>query len=174
MRSRRWLLPIFFVAILTPFTPYFVLTFARYFYNLGESNVTHFVSHPIFDFFYSYALLPGQIVAVLSMTALLCSYALPSCQSWKKPALVLVMTLAVGAGFICHFILKDHWGRPRPKQVIEFGGKQPFRPYYKPNFFNQPEPSKSFPCGHCTMGFYFFAVALIAARHGRTLLFYSG
>lgn len=174
MRKWSWLLPIFFIAILTPFTPYLDLSFSRYFYNLGESNVTHFVSNPIFDFFYSYALLPGQIVAVLAIIALLCSYVVPRCQSWKKPALVLVLTLAIGAGFICHFILKDHWGRPRPKQVIEFGGKQSFRPYYKPNFFNQPEPSKSFPCGHCTMGFYFFAIALLAARYRRRLLFYSG
>jgi len=54
--------------------------------------------------------------------------------------------------------------RPRPKQVIEFGGIQEFRPFYQPNFFHQPEPSKSFTCGHCTMGFYFFALALVVRR----------
>ena len=70
------------------------------------------------------------------------------------------------AGFIRHTAFKDHWGRPRPKQVVEFGGHQQFRPYYSPNFFNQPEPSRSFPCGHCTMGYYFFAVAFVLRRMG--------
>ena len=74
--------------------------------------------------------------------------------------------MVVGAGFIVHTALKDHWGRPRPKQIIAFGGEQTFRPFYSPNFFHQPEPSKSFPCGHCTMGFYFFAVAFALRRSG--------
>ncbi len=26
-------------------------------------------------------------------------------------------------------MLKDHWHRPRPVQVVEFGGAEPFRPY---------------------------------------------
>jgi lipid A 4'-phosphatase len=173
-KSWPWILPIFITAILTPFTPYLDLHIAQYFYNWGKLNNTHFVSHPLFDFFYSYAILPGQITVVLSLIALFCSYVIPFCSSWKKPSLVLLLTLVIGAGFICHFILKDHWGRPRPKQVIEFGGNQSFRPYYKPNFFKQSEPSKSFPSGHCTMGFYFFAVAILAARQGWRLLFYLG
>ena len=78
----------------------------------------------------------------------------------------LLLSLALGAGLIAHTLLKDRWGRPRPRQVAEFGGHQQFRPYYLPNFFHQPEPSKSFPCGHCTMGFYFFAVALVCQRQG--------
>ena len=84
----------------------------------------------------------------------------------RTHALALVLTIILGAGFITHTLLKDHWGRPRPKQVTEFGGSQPFRPFYSPNFFHQPHPSKSFPCGHCTMGFYFFALALVLKRLG--------
>ena len=53
--------------------------------------------------------------------------------------------MIVGAWLIIDFALKDHWGRPRPRQVKEFGGMQEFRPYYgKPNFFHQPEPQNLF------------------------------
>ena len=51
--------------------------------------------------------------------------------------------MAIGVGLFTHILLKDHWGRPRPKQVTQFGGTQEFHPFYKPNFFDQPQPSRA-------------------------------
>lgn len=99
-----------------------------------------------------------------SLSCLLLSFTFDRFRSWRKPSLLLVFTLSIGAGIIVHAILKDHWGRPRPRQAIEFNGQQEFRPFWKPNFFSQPEPSKSFPCGHCTMGFAFFAFYFLGKR----------
>ena len=86
--------------------------------------------------------------------------------------LVPLLTIIFGAGLIIDKSFKDHWGRPRPKQTIEFGGTQPFRPFYKPHFFN-PEPSKSFPSGHSSMGFYFFSLVFVGRRLGKRWLFQS-
>ena len=48
----------------------------------------------------------------------------------ERAALVmLVASLALGPGLLVNVALKDHWHRPRPVQVIEFGGADPFRPY---------------------------------------------
>lgn len=172
-KNKSWLLPILCMAILTPFTPYLDMAIARYFYEKGN-GVEHFSTLPIYDFFYVYALIPGQITIILSTAALLLSYIVPRCRPWRNHAMFLVLTLAVGSGFVCHVLLKDHWGRPRPRQVIEFGGQQEFRPYYKPNFFHQPETSKSFPSGHATMGFYFFTFILLGKRFHNKALFYAG
>jgi lipid A 4'-phosphatase len=34
----------------------------------------------------------------------------------------------VGPGLVANLILKDQWGRPRPKHVAEFGGSKTFHP----------------------------------------------
>ena len=56
-----------------------------------------------------------------------------SVYAWRRPlgldfarSLYLLACLAVGPGLIANLILKDHWGRARPVQVTEFGGKARF------------------------------------------------
>lgn len=155
------IIPFLITLLLTPFTPYLDKTISSYFYD------GHFVTNACCDFFYSEALIPGWIFAGLSVLTLLY-------KPWRRYALYSILTLLIGAGLITHAMLKDHWGRPRPRQVIEYGGTQEYRPFWKPNFFNQPEPSKSFPCGHCTMGFYFFTLVFIGRRMNRRLVSYAG
>lgn len=155
-----WLLPVLALLLVTPFLSQWDQNIEDYFYQ------NHFASNAFYDFMYVYGVIPALFVGLSALLILALSYVVPSYKKWRRPALVLVLTMAIGAGFIVHTLLKDHWGRPRPKQVIEYGGKQPFRPYYNPNLNNPIEPSKSFPCGHCTMGFYFFAVALLFRRFG--------
>jgi lipid A 4'-phosphatase len=168
LNQKAWLWPLLCLAIITPFTPFFDLTISHFFYqpSLG------FQSNSFYDFLFNYGTLPGKLLFGVSAIALFLSCFFKKWKQWHAPTLVLALTLLIGGGLIVHQILKDHWGRPRPKQVVEFGGMQPFRPYYKPNFFDQPEPSKGFSCGHCTMGFYFFAPALVARRLGYKKIFW--
>lgn len=154
--------------LLTPFTPWLDLTVSRYFYSEG-----HFVSNAFTEFLFDYGVLPAWILFISGIIALILSY-FPRWKRGRSPALLLVLTMVIGTQFIIHNMLKDHWGRPRPKQVIEFGGEQNFRPFYQPNFFNQPEPSKGFPCGHCAMGFYFFSLAFIGRRLRIQWLYVAG
>src|ERR1700722_10742779 len=167
-----WLFPIIVVILLVPFSPRLDLSIARYFYYPNSEEIGHFRSSAFDDFMFNYAVIPAQILAILATLLYLVSFFSASLKKYRISALVLILTMVLGAGFITHTLLKDQWGRPRPRQVVEFGGKQSFRPFYSPNFFHQPEPSKSFPCGHCTMAFYFFAVALILKRFGWRAWFY--
>lgn len=155
--------------IYAPFSPEIDLAVSRQFYVNDR-----FVSGPFYDFIYKYGLYPGWIIIAFSSAALLVSLCVRRRKYLRNPALYLLLTLALGSGVIVHAALKDKWGRPRPKQVIEFGGTQSFRPFYKPNFFNQPEPSKSFSCGHCSMGFYFFSVAFLGIYYRKPTIFYFG
>ena len=161
-----WLLPIIFMILIAPFTPWLDLSITRYFYQPENSALERFI--------FNYGIMPAWIVFILSTIFLCLSYIMKRFTSWRAPCLVLVLTFIMGAGFFTHLLLKDHWGRPRPRQVTEFGGTQNFRPFYSPNFFDQPEPSKSFPCGHCSMGFYFFALALVGYRLNKKWLMYLG
>lgn len=164
-------LPLLLVILITPFTPFLDLSISQYIY---DSNQGSFISNDFTKFVYNYGFYPADILCLLALIVLAVSFFKPDWIKWRRPALVLISTLIVGGGLITHIALKDQWGRPRPKQVIEFGGQQEFRPYYKPNFFNQPEPSKSFSCGHCTTGFFFFALALVGKRLKNKKITYLG
>lgn len=169
-KQRFWLWPLLAMAIITPFTPFLDLDITRHFYSSDKK----FSTNGFYSFLYNYGVIPGQLLFIASALVFLASYIFTQWKKFRGPALTLILTLAIGSGLITHALLKDHWGRPRPKQVIEFGGTQPFRPYYMPNLFHQPEPSKSFSCGHCTMGFYFFALAFIGRRLETQTLFWIG
>ena len=47
-----------------------------------------------------------------------------------RAALFLAVTLALGPGVVTNLIFKDHWGRPRPIDVTEFGGSDRFMPWW--------------------------------------------
>jgi lipid A 4'-phosphatase len=48
-------------------------------------------------------------------------------------AIVLMLaTLALAPGVLANLVLKEHWGRPRPIDVAQFGGKEHFRPWWDP------------------------------------------
>ena len=42
----------------------------------------------------------------------------------------ILITFAVGPGLLVNFVLKDHWHRPRPAQIQEFGGSAEFRAWW--------------------------------------------
>lgn len=166
----RWVIPCFFVALLAPLFTDIDLSAARLFFDWGKSTGQHFYSNSFCDLIYRFGPWPGLFLFFAATAVWAASLFVSSLKGFRRAAGSLFLAMALGSGLIVHAILKDHWGRPRPKQVVEFGGSQTFRPFYKPNLFEQSEPSKSFPCGHCSTGFYFFSLALIFGRLKRRLL----
>lgn len=168
-QQRLWLWPLIAMALITPFTPWLDLAISHHFFHNA-----HFSENAFCTFIYTYGLLPAQLAFVAACLFFLLSYLLKSWKPGRKMALVAILTMAIGSGLITNVILKDHWGRPRPKQTTEFLGQQQFRPYYIPNFSDQPEPSRAFPCGHCSTGFFFFAFTLMGIRtHNKPLTWIS-
>ncbi|MEL7527334.1 MAG: phosphatase PAP2 family protein [Pseudomonadota bacterium] len=47
-----------------------------------------------------------------------------------RQPLFLLTTLIMGPGVLVNTILKDNWGRPRPRYVEEFGGELPHQPVW--------------------------------------------
>jgi len=52
------------------------------------------------------------------------SRALPA----ARKMLFLIAAFAIGPGLIVNVILKDYWGRARPREILEFGGTADFSP----------------------------------------------
>jgi lipid A 4'-phosphatase len=49
-----------------------------------------------------------------------------------RAILFLMATMALGPGLLVNVLLKDHWGRPRPVDVMQFGGDQHFVAWWDP------------------------------------------
>lgn len=156
-------LPIFLWVLFTPFSGWLDLKISHYFFENGS-----FSNYPLWDWLFWYGFWPAWGLMIAAFIGLIYSFQSPY-RFLRNPCIYLILTFAIGSGLIVHATLKEHWGRPRPKQITEFGGKQTFRPYYQPNFV-QPEPSRSFTCGHCSTGFTFFSLAILGSYYNRRTL----
>ncbi|MBN2461775.1 MAG: phosphatase PAP2 family protein [Candidatus Cloacimonetes bacterium] len=118
------------------------------------------------DFIYNYANIPALLLAAGALFLLGKSFQSNRFLVYRRIALFLVLLMISGPGLLINTVLKDNWGRPRPRSTEEFGGK------YKFEAIMAVDPSssgKSFPCGHATMGFYFFGLYLILRKKKKLL-----
>lgn len=76
----------------------------------------------------------------------------------------LMLAFLIGPVLIVSLGFKEHWGRNRPVETVDFGGSAPFLPYYQPD--GVCEDDCSFPSGHSSRGFYFMALAIAAYGFG--------
>lgn len=74
--------------------------------------------------------------------------------------LTIYLALILGPGLIVNVIFKDHWGRPRPYQVLR-DGKQ-YSPLWSPHFSEKKD--NSFPGGHAAIGFFMGIPFLVLGR----------
>ncbi|HEY4407835.1 MAG TPA: phosphatase PAP2 family protein [Xanthobacteraceae bacterium] len=84
-----------------------------------------------------------------------------------RAAVFLVVTLALGPGLLTNIVLKSHWGRPRPVDVIEFGGDQHFVPWWDPR--GDCPTNCSFVAGEPSGAFWMLAPAVLVPPAGRAL-----
>jgi membrane-associated phospholipid phosphatase len=75
----------------------------------------------------------------------------PAARHWRHPAVLVLLSLAIGPGLLANALFKDHWQHPRPRELVEFGGAS----HYVPAPLIGTEGGASFPCGHCTVGFLY-------------------
>ncbi len=137
-----------------------------YFYSSSEGWFLKF--KPFWDYFYRYGIFPGYLFGLAGLVMIAVSYWNTKYVQYRRAAFMLVYTLVLGPGIIINLGLKDHWGRPRPFEIKEFGGKQQFLCVC---VLGQSEGGKSFPCGHCSMGFFLAVPYLIFRKRKRKLAY---
>jgi lipid A 4'-phosphatase len=82
-----------------------------------------------------------------------------------RACLLMLVTLALAPGVLANLVLKEHWGRPRPIDVTEFGGNEHFRPWWDPR--GDCEKNCSFIAGEPSGAFWSMAAAALAPPHWR-------
>src|SRR5712692_6914898 len=89
-----------------------------------------------------------------------------------RAIVLMLVTLALAPGVVANLILKEHWSRPRPIDVAEFGGDEHFRPWWDPR--GDCAKNCSFVAGEPSGAFWTLAPAAVVPPHWRALLLRRG
>ncbi len=149
------------VAILAAGTMLFLLTdldlqLQRSFYHPDEG--WHLNDNVLIQFLYRYSNLPALIISIGSLLVLAVGFSIKKYSIYRKICLYLLLTMIIGPGLIVNSVFKENWGRPRPRHIEEFGGRLEHLPVIQTGTRGA---GKSFPCGHASMGYYFFTLYFI-------------
>lgn len=93
-------------------------------------------------------------------------------KSLSSPAFFLLITLVIGPGLIINYGFKEHFGRARPRHVLEFGGDKAFTPAARMS--DQCKKNCSFTSGHASMGYYISSFSYIVPQPYKTIVFLLG
>jgi len=116
------------------------------------------------QFIYKAGTLPALIFVLVTIGIFVLSFRLREVLPARKLALYFVLCMLIGPGLFINAVFKEHWGRPRPRDVEPFGGQFAHERVWQ---YDASSPGKSFPCGHCSMGFYFFSLGIVCFAAGR-------
>ncbi len=138
------------------------LKIARLFYASGKG---WFMGQEMPWFFlYHYGNIPGIILAVGGLFVFVLSFFRKELLPYKKTGLFLIVFMILGPGLVVNVGFKDHWGRPRPDDIVNFGGTKTFHQVWETGEAGQ---GGSFPSGHASVGFFIFAPFFILRKSHR-------
>jgi lipid A 4'-phosphatase len=103
---------------------------------------------------YEYGNIPALLLSGGGLLAFVLSFFQRKLIAYRKIGLFLVTFMILGPGLLVNTVFKDHWGRPRPVDIVNFGGTETFRHAWEKG---QPGQGKSFPSGHAAVGFFLFS-----------------
>ncbi len=162
----RWLLALSaLAALLFNRWPQLDLATAEYFYA-GQGNFP-WRENVVVDAVYVAVPWLGRLALLLCVWVLWRYWRQPASvgRGRMRRALALALALVLGVGLVVHGVFKEHWGRPRPNAVQQFGGVKQFQPLLVPSA--QCARNCSFVSGHAATGFVLLAVGLMAAPQRR-------
>lgn len=165
---RYWLPDLIVVCVLLVTTPIVFqftdidLRVARLFYdpdNPADPWPLRMV--PLWNFFYHSARWVVGLLGLLALAGIAAGTVRRRWRSLRMYSACVILTVALGPGIMVNGILKNYWGRPRPRQVTEFNG---VRQYHGPLEKGIPGGGKSLPCGHSSTGFVYCVFYFILRR----------
>ncbi|MCC5830429.1 MAG: phosphatase PAP2 family protein [Phycisphaeraceae bacterium] len=105
-------------------------------------------------------------VALVAIGLILVGTFRPHRHRLKPAGLCLFLCLLIGPGLLVNVVLKDYWGRPRPRQVEPLGGMMRHIP---PGMIGYVGMGKSFPSGHASAAFILGVPYFLLYRRHRRL-----
>jgi membrane-associated PAP2 superfamily phosphatase len=126
-------------------------------------------------FLYDHGNVPGLAIGFFGLFLLIAGLFWKKLGSHRRVGIFLVLLLIIGPGIVVNSVFKGHWGRPRPQEIMTFGGEQAFLPVWQKGIAGN---GKSFPSGHASIGYYlmapFFFLYPLGRRRWGLLFLFSG
>ena len=104
---------------------------------------------------------PAILLAIAGLAAAALSYLQPALKQWRRSGVFLALFLILGPGLLVNTVFKDGWGRPRPREITQFGGSKQFLQPWQKGVRGQ---GRSFPSGHSSAAFFLIAPFFIYRR----------
>ena len=161
-----WILALVAVATVPFLTPTLDIKLLSLFYHGGADRPWPHEFDPFWRFLYTFGPWPALLTALTGLGVVVAASYRPGLARWRRHAAFLFLTMALGPGLFVNTLFKDHWGRPRPRNVTELGGTMTCQAFHE---HGVPGRGKSFPCGHSSMGYYFVVAYFLFRRHHRKL-----
>lgn len=147
--------------------------------DLGFSRLFHMTGRDFSGYFMpSVTLVRLSFFLIYAGVALLSIGCFIATNILKRPLLSLnahrwlfvLLCVAMGPGVLCNLVLKEHWGRARPNQIVEFGGKKEYTSPLVPS--DQCETNCSYVSGEAANIFIlaFAAAILFPGYAGRIII----
>lgn len=135
---------------------------ANLFYHPGHAvddwPFRHFgIIRFLYDYAFPFTVVSGLVALIVYIAGHFHSFT----RRFRRRALFVLLVIALGPGVVVNLVVKDHWGRPRPVHIQQFGGEYSYVP---PAKFGHT-PDKSFVCGHCSVGYAFFVLYFLSQNH---------
>jgi membrane-associated PAP2 superfamily phosphatase len=155
------------LAILAAFTVFFRATdrdldWERRFYSAPEG--WSLARPQPWRFFYEWGPAPAILLGTGGLVVFFAGLRDPRRARRRAAGLYLALALIAGPGLLVNALLKDHWGRPRPRDLVEFGGSEE---YWEVLERRPGGTGHSFPSGHASSGFFLFAPFFLVRRRSR-------
>ena len=166
-RSIIWM----FVAcgLLFFFFPKLDIICSQYFYTTDIGFIHK--NHPIVVALYRLVPIVTTVFGVFCLIYL-CFAAYNKKKIIQQPALYLLLAAILGPGLLVNALLKEHVGRARPSQILEFNGNKAFvGPLH---ISTECESNCSFSSGHAAMGYYFSSLSYLAPNPYKAIVFLFG
>ncbi len=143
-----------------------IITIPFWFFNIDikiqrfffDSNAWKYKDHPAVLFFYKFSIYPALITGVISILILSMGGFYKFAYKFRNAGIVFLLALILGPGLLVNVIGKNFSGRPRPREIVEFGGDWKYKKIFE---IGIPGKGHSFPCGHSSMGFIFYAIYVV-------------
>ncbi|HYA87382.1 MAG TPA: phosphatase PAP2 family protein [Nitrospirota bacterium] len=153
---RRYWLPELIVLTALAFLAFFLFAFTkldiaatRLFFRPESADFWPIANEPLWSLFYRATPWITGSLAVTGVIMMVTGLVREDSKRLRLYGLFILLCVALGPGLIINAVFKDHWGRPRPRQIIEFNGKFD---YVRP-LVPSHSGGKSFPCGDSSVGF---------------------
>jgi lipid A 4'-phosphatase len=166
--SARWALPLLLILAYFAVTLVFDLRLSAAFYRPGEGFFLGDLLPLRLIYRCTFWYIKAVIIVLLGCLAYTCLPPAKWNPAWRGRVGFLLLSLAIGPGLITHTLFKDHWGRPRPEHLVEFGGHSHYVLPLVPSA--QCDRNCSFPSGHAAAGFWLISGGWVWTRHRRRWL----